>query len=154
MHGSQKEPGQLPRVLFLCTGNSCRSQMAEGLLRKVAGDRFEVLSAGTNPVGLNPRAIEVMSELGIDISNQTSDSFDLFQDNPPELVIAVCDRAAVACRELPGDGEALCWIFRDPAHADGTEAEILEDFRQVRDEIKARIEVWLKAGAAPLLQLA
>lgn len=127
--------------------------MAEGLLRNVAGDRFEVLSAGTDPVGLNPRAIRVMSEIGIDISNQSSDSFDLFQDHPPDLVIAVCDRAAVACRKSTGVEDALCWVFRDPAHAEGTESEILDEFRQVRDEIRARIEVWLEAGAAPLLQL-
>ena len=128
--------------------------MAEGFLRHVAGDRIEVLSAGTHPVGLNPRAIQVMSEVGIDISQHSSDDFKSFSENPPELVIAVCDRAAEACRKMPEVGEALCWIFRDPAHFEGTEDEILAEFRLVRDEIRARIEAWLEAGAPPLLLLA
>ncbi len=124
--------------------------MAEGWLRQLAGDRISALSAGTDPVGLNPRAIQVMSEVGIDIANHTSDAFSEFDDNPPDLVIAVCDRAAKACREASGSSRTLCWIFPDPAHCEGTDEEILAEFRVVRDDIRARIESWLAEGAVPL----
>lgn len=144
------EANRSPRVLFLCTGNSCRSQIAEGWLRHLAGDQLQALSAGTDPVGLNPRAVRIMSEVGIDISGHTSDAFDEFRDDPPDLVIAVCDRAAEACRKTPGAGDALCWVFPDPAHCEGSEEEILNEFRVVRDDIRARIEKWLAAGAVPL----
>jgi len=124
--------------------------MAEGWLRQLAGAHIQALSAGTDPVGVNPRAIEVMSEVGIDISSHTSNAFIEFESDPPDLVIAVCDRAAEACRKTPGASDALCWIFPDPAHCEGTEEEILAEFRVVRDNIRARIEVWLAEGALPL----
>ena len=124
--------------------------MAEGWLRQLAGKEIQALSAGTDPVGVNPRAIEVMSEVGIDISSHTSNAFAEFASDPPDLVIAVCDRAAEACRKAPGASEALCWVFPDPAHCEGTDEEILAQFRVVRDEIRACIEVWLTEGALPL----
>jgi arsenate reductase len=139
-----------PRVLFLCTGNSCRSQMAEGWLRHLAGDRIAALSAGTDPVGIHPRAIEVMAEVGVDLSGHTSDQVAMLMQDPPELVIAVCDRAAAQCGELPGAREFVCWPFPDPAGATGSEDEVLCEFRSVRDSIRERIERWLADGAAPL----
>jgi len=124
--------------------------MAEGWLRHLAGDSLQALSAGTDPVGVNPRATRVMSEVGIDISRHTSNAFAEFSEEPPDLVIAVCDRAAEACRKAPGASEALCWVFPDPAHAEGTDEEVLAEFRVVRDDIRARIELWLSEGAVPL----
>jgi arsenate reductase len=150
MDRTELRGNDVPRVLFLCTGNSCRSQMAEGWLRHLAGDRVQVLSAGTTPVGVNPRAVRVMAEVGIDLSTHTSDAFESFRADPPELVIAVCDRAAEACRRSSAMGETLCWVFPDPAHAVGTEEEILAEFRAVRDAIRARIERWLAEGAVPI----
>lgn len=129
-----------PRVLFLCTGNSCRSQMAEGLLRNAAGDRFEALSAGSNPSGyIHPKAIEVMAELGIDISAQQSKSISDFlppDGTPPDTIISVCSGAEKDCPNFPGAVERLHWPFEDPAYADGTDEEKLSVFRKVRDLIR------------------
>ena len=128
------------RVLFLCTGNSCRSQMAEGLLRELAGDRFEALSAGSNPAGyVHEGAIQAMSELGIDISDLRSKSINEFlppKGTPPDLIISVCSGAEHDCPIFPGTVERLHWPFDDPAHAEGTEEEKLACFRRVRDEIR------------------
>jgi len=135
------------RVLFLCTGNSCRSQMAEGWLRHLAGERFESLSAGTDPQGLNPRAVAVMGEVGVDIAEQRSQSIDGFPGEPPELVVTVCDRAAAACPTFPGAMRVVHWPFPDPAGATGSEEEILAQFRAVRDSIRARLDAWLESGA-------
>ena len=134
------------RVLFLCTGNSCRSQMAEGWLRHLAGEHFEALSAGTHPVGMNPGAIAAMSAVGIDISAQSSDSITEYLEDPPELVVTVCDRAAETCPSFPGATKILRWSFVDPADARGSEEEIFEVFCRVRDEIRAAIEGWLEQG--------
>ena len=120
-------------VLFLCTGNSCRSQMAEGLLRHLAGDRFEVSSAGTAPAGVNPSAIEAMHELGIDISGQRSKHVDELRGRPFDLVVTVCDRAREACPVFPGAARMLHWGFDDPA---GQPPAV---FRRVRDEIALKI---------------
>ncbi|MCZ6598430.1 MAG: arsenate reductase ArsC [Planctomycetota bacterium] len=139
-----------PRALFLCTGNSCRSQMAEGWLRRLAGDRVEALSAGVDPHGLNPFAVRVMTEAGVDISAHTSDPIGDFLADPPEVVIAVCDRAAESCPAFPGATQVLSWPFPDPAGATGSEEEVLAVFRDVRDAIRARIAAWLADGAAPL----
>ncbi len=132
------------RVLFLCTGNSCRSQMAEGLLRHLAGDRYESLSAGAKPAEFVHRlAIAAMREIGIDISGQTSKSITEFlplEGNPPDLIVSVCDSAAEQCPVFPGPVERLHIAFDDPADANGTEEEIMNVFRRVRDEIKAAIE--------------
>ncbi len=140
----------VPRVLFLCTGNSCRSQMAEGWLRALAGGRVEALSAGTDPHGLNPRAVQVMAEAGVDVSGQTSDAIEDYLDAPPELVIAVCTHAAENCPTFPGATRVERWPFDDPAAATGSEDEVLAVFRRVRDEIRERIATWLDEGAAPL----
>jgi len=123
------------KVLILCTGNSARSQMAEGLLRHQAGDRFEVFSAGTRPVGLNPNAVKVMAELGIDISNYRSKSVGQFAGKEFGHVITVCDNAKESCPIFPGGGERIHHSFEDPAAAPA--AEQLATFRRIRDEIRA-----------------
>lgn len=132
------------RVLFLCTGNSCRSQMAEGWLRHLAGDRYESLSAGSKPAGyVNDKAVEAMREVGIDISSQTSKSiFDFVppQGEPPDLVLSVCDSAANECPTFPGNVEQVHIPFDDPYYATGSEDDVRNEFRRVRDEIKAMIE--------------
>lgn len=107
------------RVLFLCTGNSCRSQMAEGILRHVAGNRFKVATAGTHPVGLNPLAVQVMKEIGIDISQQRSKKMDEFAGQHFEYVVTVCDRAKESCPTWPGASQILHWSFDDPAATQG-----------------------------------
>lgn len=127
------------KVLFLCTGNSCRSQMAEGFLRHLAGNRFDVASAGTHPVGLNPGAVEVMREIGIDISPHWSKRVDEYLDTRFDYVIAVCDRAKETCPVLPAASSQLHWSFDDPAAAQGTAEERRAVFRRVRDEITEHI---------------
>jgi arsenate reductase len=129
-----------PKVLFLCTGNSARSQMAEGYLRHAAGDRYESLSAGVEPKGLNPLAAEAMREIGIDISPQQSKHADSFLGTHISCVITVCDNAKERCPIFPGAGKLLHWSFDDPAAAQGTQAEKLAVFRRVRDEIIGRIQ--------------
>ncbi len=124
---------QRQRVLFLCTGNSARSQMAEGLLRHMAGDRFEVFSAGTRPVGLNPYSVRVMSELGIDISQHRSKLVDEFVGQPFDYIITVCDSAKESCPFFPGVGQRIHHSFEDPAAAPPDQQ--LEAFRRVRDQL-------------------
>ncbi len=131
------------RVLFLCTANSCRSQMAEGWLRTLAAERFEALSAGTHASSVNPRAVQVMAEVGIDLAVQRSKSIEEFLEDPPDVVVTVCDQAAEACPTLPGATRVLHWPFPDPAGARGTEEEVLGEFRAVRDAIGARLRAWL-----------
>jgi arsenate reductase (thioredoxin) len=127
------------RVLFLCTANSCRSQMAEGFLRHMAGDRFEVTSAGTAPTELHPYAVRVMQEVGIDISTHSAkDSAKFFRERF-QFVITVCKKAKERCPIFPGAIWRLDWDIHDPGAAEGTESERLEVFRQVRDEIKGRV---------------
>jgi len=132
-----------PRVLFLCTGNSCRSQMAEGFLRHFAGDRFEVFSGGTDPVGINPRAVEAMHAIGIDISSQRSKHMSEFSKNRFDYVITVCDRAKETCPVFPGAASMLHWSFDDPAAVRGTDEERQKVFRRVRDDIMERIHQFL-----------
>ncbi len=139
-----------PRVLFLCTGNACRSQMAEGWLRALAGDRVEALSAGTIAAGLSSRATRAMAEVGVDISAHTSDPITDYLDDPPDLVIAVCADAAASCPTFPGATSVLRWPFPDPASAYGTDEEVRAVFRDVRDRIRVRLEAWLAEGAPPL----
>ncbi len=127
-----------PIVLILCTGNSCRSHLAEGVLRAAAGDLFEVASAGSKPAGyVHPLGIAVMKEIGIDISGHHSKHMNEFLDRKVETVITVCGNADQACPMYPGQLNRHHWPFVDPAHATGTEEEKLAVFRQVRDEIKA-----------------
>ena len=128
------------RVLFLCTHNSARSQMAEGLLRHLAGDRFEVMSAGTEATSVKPEAITAMAELGVDISGQESKTLDRYLDEPFDHVVTVCDAANEACPFFPGARNRLHWSFRDPSQATGSGEERLRVFREVREEILARIE--------------
>jgi arsenate reductase len=133
------------RVLFLCTGNSCRSQMAEGALREVAGDRFEAASAGTTPTQINPMAVRVMAEIGIDISEQRSKSVVEMMGEQFDYVVTVCDHAREACPVFPGRATKLHWSFDDPASAEGSEEERLEVFRRVRDEIVSGIREFISA---------
>ena len=123
------------RVLILCTGNSARSQMAEGLLRNLAGDRFEVASAGVAPTAVRPEAIAVMRELGIDISQHRSKSVDEFVNQPFDFVITVCDNANEQCPVFPVNTERIHWSFEDPAATQGDDELRLKTFRRVRDEI-------------------
>ena len=127
------------RVLFLCTGNSARSQMAEGLLRHMGGTQFEVFSAGTKPVGVNALAIEAMREVGIDISKQRSKSVGEFARQEFAMVITVCDNAAEECPIFPGAPQRAHWSLPDPAAVSGTREEKLGAFRKVRDELERRI---------------
>jgi arsenate reductase (thioredoxin) len=131
------------RVLFLCTGNSARSQMAEGLLRAMANDRFDVVSAGTHPKGVHPRTIDVMQEIGIDVTSHTSKDVQQFLNDKFDYVITVCDRAKQACPIFPG-AEAIHWGFDDPAEAPGEQE--LELFRRVRNEIQQRLRLFLLAN--------
>ena len=128
------------RVLFLCTHNSARSQMAEGLLRHLAGDRYEAHSAGTEAMQVRPLAIRTMAELGIDISGQQSKALQRYVNEPFDAVITVCDDANEACPVFPGARRQLHWSLPDPAKATGTEAEQLVFYRAVRDAIRGRIE--------------
>ena len=126
-----------PLVLILCTGNSCRSHLAEGLLRAAAGDLLEVASAGSKPAGyVHPLSVEVMQELGIDISSHHSKHMDEFLSRDVETVITVCGNADQACPMFPGQRNRHHWGFDDPAHATGSKEEQLVVFRRVRDEIK------------------
>jgi arsenate reductase len=130
---------QPTRVLILCTGNSARSQMAEGLLRHEGGTRFEVFSAGTKPTQVRPEAIEVMRELGIDISNHRSKSVDEFSGQEFDYVITVCDNANESCPVFPGRTRRIHWGFEDPAAVKDDEATRMAVFRRVRDEIREKL---------------
>jgi arsenate reductase (thioredoxin) len=134
------------RVLFLCTHNSARSQMAEGLLRDLAGDQFEVMSAGTEATRVRPLAVRAMEEIGVDISGQESKTLDRYLDQPFDYVITVCDDANEACPFFPGAQSRLHWSFEDPSRAEGSDEERLEVFRRVRDEIKDRVQAELVNG--------
>lgn len=139
-----------PLVLILCTGNSCRSHLAEGILRAAAGDLIEVASAGSKPAGyVHPKSIEVMREIGIDLSEHTSKHLDQFLDRNVDTVITVCGNADQACPMFPGQVHRFHWGFDDPAHATGTEEEVLNEFRRVRDQIRLVFEAFaagLKRG--------
>jgi arsenate reductase (thioredoxin) len=133
----------MKRVLFLCTHNSARSQMAEGLLRHLGGDRFEAASAGTEATHVRPLAVAVMGELGIDIAAQTSKPLDVYREQPFDKVITLCDEADATCPAFPHARERLHWSFPDPSRAGGTEAAQRDAYRQVRDAIRRRIEAEL-----------
>jgi len=134
--------GDRKRVLILCTGNSARSQMAEGLLRQLDGGRFEVFSAGTRPSGLRAEAVEAMREVGVDISLQRSKSVDEFSGQEFDYVITVCDNAREECPVFPGGTRRVHWSFDDPAAVGGDWPKRLAAFRRVRDEIAARLGEW------------
>jgi len=134
--------GDKKRVLFICTHNSARSQMAEGYLRHIAGDRFDVYSAGTEATVVRPQAIEVMAEIGIDISGQTSKTLQQYLPERWDYVITVCDDANESCPVFPGTSDRSHWSFPDPSKATGTEAERLQVYRDVRDQIARRIRTF------------
>jgi arsenate reductase (thioredoxin) len=126
-----------PMVLILCTGNSCRSHMAEGILRAAAGDLVNVQSAGSKPAGyVHPFAIKALAEIGIDISSHRSKQLNEFRAQPVDTVITVCGKANLACPMFPWQVNRHHWPFDDPAQATGSEAEQMERFRRVRDEIR------------------
>lgn len=127
----------MKNILVLCTGNSCRSQIAEGYLRHFAGDQAKIYSAGIETHGVNPRAIRIMAEDGIDISKHTSNNVNEYLNIPFDYVITVCDNANEACPYFPGNVERFHVNFPDPAKAQGTEEEIMNEFRRVREMIKA-----------------
>ena len=131
------------RVLFLCTHNSARSQIAEGLLRHMAGDQFEVFSAGTEQTRVQPLAIEAMRESGIDISGHRSKTLDEFAGDTFDYVITVCDRANESCPIFPGTTERIHWSFDDPTAVSGTDEQKLRAFRTVRDAIQQRLRMFL-----------
>ncbi len=135
------------RLLFLCTGNSARSQIAEGLLRNIAGDQFEVFSAGTIGTFLRPQSIAVMKELGIDISHHRSKSLNEFIDLPFDYVITVCDHAAQYCPTFPGVAKRIHWSIKDPVVSGDDDAQ-LEAFRAARDDLKNRIQQFVADESA------
>jgi arsenate reductase len=134
------------KILFLCTGNSCRSQMAEAFLRKYAGQSFEVYSAGLEPKSIHPLTVKVMDEIGVDISSQTAKSVKVYLGKVLfQYLITVCDEAEKNCPTVwPGVNVRLHWSFEDPAAATGSEEEQLAVFRKVRDQIEAKIKTWLE----------
>ena len=134
------------RVLFLCTGNSARSQMAEAFLRKYAGDRFEAHSAGLEPKNIHPLAIQVMREKGIDISNQASKGVDTYLGKALfQYLVTVCDDAEKNCPTVwPGVNQRMHWSFEDPAAFEGTDEEKLAKFREIRDKVEQRLKSWLE----------
>jgi arsenate reductase len=136
-----------PLIYFLCTGNSCRSQIADGFLKTIAGSKYEVKSAGLEAHGLNPRAVQVMKEAGIDISSNSSDVIDPELLNRADFVITLCGHADEHCPVISNNNVVKWhWGFEDPAKAAGTEGEIMLKFREVRDSIKHRIEQFIKEG--------
>ena len=135
------------RVLFLCTHNSARSQMAEGLLRAAAGDRYEALSAGTEATSVRPEAIRAMAELGIDISAQRSKTLEPFLGQQIDWLVTVCDQAREACPTLPGVARQLHWSIEDPAAVTGTDEDRLAAFRAARDDLSGRINAFLSEEA-------
>ena len=130
-------------VLILCTANSARSQMAEGLLRHLSGGAIEVYSAGAKPSSVNPFAIQAMRQRGIDISGQSSDSIKRYLDTPFDYVITVCDNAAENCPLFPGPAKRIHWSFADPAAVTGDDEAVASSFAEVRDGLEARLSQWL-----------
>ncbi|MFC3198161.1 arsenate reductase ArsC [Parapedobacter deserti] len=134
--------GQVKKILVLCTGNSCRSQLAEGYLRHFGGDRVEVYSAGIETHGVNPKAVQVMAEDGVDISGHTSNHVDEYNHIDFDYVITVCDNARESCPVFPSKARKFHHNFPDPAKAQGTHGDVMAQFRSVRDQIKAFCEAF------------
>ena len=128
------------KILFVCTGNSCRSQIAEGLLRDMAGDRFDVHSAGSHPTRVHPNAIAVMEEWGIDISQHSSDAINDYLNEGIHIVITVCDNANQICPVFPGDVQRIHWSVDDPFRGWNQDASQLDNFRETRQDLKIRIQ--------------
>jgi arsenate reductase len=142
---AEKRPRK--RILFLCIHNSCRSQMAEGLMRRMGASRFEAASAGLEARGVHPLAVRAMAELGIDIAGQSSKIISELDNAHFDYVVTTCAEAQEACPAWPGSGQTLHWSFPDPAAAAGTDEEQMAVFREVRDAIAARIRKFLRTGA-------
>ncbi len=134
----------MKRVLFVCTGNRARSQMAEGLLRHLAGNQFQAYSAGTEPKGLARLTVQVMEEIGVDVSGQRSKHLGEFAGQPFDYVITVCDAARQRCPAFPGGGERIHWDVDDPADAEARGVPVLDAFRAARDGLRRRIEEFLR----------
>lgn len=140
-----------PKLLVLCTGNSARSQMAEGLFRQAVGDRIEVFSAGTKPSLVRPEAIAVMAELGIDLSGHRSKSVEEFLGQDFRYVVTVCDNARESCPVFPSQTERVHWSFEDPAAVTGSQAEREAAFRSVRDQIAVKVRAFATSAVEPIL---
>jgi len=133
------------KVLFICTGNACRSQIAHGLLRDMAGDRFEVFSAGSHPSRVHPMSVAVMEEVGVDISHHTSDFVDDYLDKGIDIAITVCDNANQSCPTFPGNAERIHWSIDDPFKGWNFETSQMDSFRETRREIKEKLETFLES---------
>ena len=133
------------KVLFICTGNACRSQIAHGLLRDMAGDRFEVFSAGSHPSRVHPMSVAVMEEVGVDISHHTSDFVDDYLDKGIDIAITVCDNANQSCPTFPGNAERIHWSIDDPFKGWNFETSQMDSFRETRREIKEKLESFLES---------
>ena len=145
MNAPMNSETQTPLILVLCTGNSCRSHIAEAILRAASGGVFRVASAGSKPAGyVHPLSIRALAEIGIDIASHTSKHMNLFLEQPVETVITVCGNADQVCPVYPGQATRYHWPFEDPAHAPGTEDEQMEVFRRVRDEIRRVFEAYAR----------
>ena len=134
------------KILILCTGNSCRSQMAEGVLRRYGSDRYEVFSAGTKPLTVHPAAVQVMKEIGIDISNHRPKHVDEFKGQTFDFVITVCDNAKESCPHFPGHVKRLHWQFPDPPHGQAVTESVLTEFRKVRDMLHEKFKTAAEKG--------
>ncbi len=132
------------KVLFICTGNACRSQIAHGLLQDMAGNRFEVFSAGSHPSRVHPMSIVVMEEVGVDISHHTSDYVDDYLDEGIDIAITVCDNANQACPMFPGEVERIHWSIDDPFKGWNFDTSQMDSFRKTRREINERLETFLE----------
>ena len=132
------------KIIFICTGNACRSQIAEGLLRNLASDKFSVFSAGSHPSQVHPTSVAVMEEVGIDISHHTSDPISDYVDHGIDVVITVCDNAKQACPVFPGNAEHIHWSIEDPFKGWNFDPLDLDTFRKVREEINSRIKDFLR----------
>ncbi|NQV41203.1 MAG: arsenate reductase ArsC [Candidatus Marinimicrobia bacterium] len=135
------------KVLFLCTGNSCRSQIGEGLMRHLAADKYEVYSAGVEPSRIHPMSVLVMNEIGIDISQQSSDDVNDYLNTGIDIVISVCDHAAQTCPTFPGNVQRIHWGLKDPFHGWDVDETKLPDYRNTRDDLKQRIQDFLSSQA-------
>ena len=133
------------KVLFICTGNACRSQIAHGLLRDMAGDRFEVFSAGSHPSRVHPMSVAVMEEVGVDISHHTSDFVDDYLDKGIDIAITVCDNANQSCPTFPGNAERIHWSIDDPFKGWNFDTSQMDSFRETRREIKEKLESFLES---------
>tara|TARA_Y100000817_G_C16545744_1_gene406540 strand:- start:121 stop:546 length:426 start_codon:yes stop_codon:yes gene_type:complete len=132
------------KIIFICTGNACRSQIAEGILRSMAGDKFDVFSAGSHPTKVHPMSIKVMKEIGIDITSHTSDPISNFLKENIDIVVTVCNNADKACPVFPGKVERIHWRIKDPFKGWGSDRDDLVNFTRTRDDLNERIKNFLK----------